>query len=103
MSVGCYRMLALTGVIFMCLFLLAFIGGGCSPNNIITESKAIKIAEKEFVERFGGKVLEQRPWIISETNNVYMIRGTLRTRLGGVATIEIRRDDGSVVRCTHGQ
>ena len=102
MSVSCCRWLALTAI-FMCLCLLAFVGLGCSSNNIITESKAVKMAEKEFVKRFGKKVLEQRPWIISETNNMYMIRGTLRTLLGGVATIEIRKSDGSVIRCTHGQ
>ena len=65
MSVNCHRQLA-ARAISMCLSLLtlAVFIGGCSSDNIITESDAIKIAEREFVKRFGKKVLEQRPWII---------------------------------------
>ena len=100
MNGNCLRLLS------RCLFLLLPLSG-CSPNEskreAITESKAIKIAEREFVKRYGKRVLKQRPWIISETNNMYMIRGTLRTLLGGVAMVEIRKSDGSVIRCTHGQ
>lgn len=63
----------------------------------------VKIAEIILVDIYGEKVLNEKPWIITEMPNAYKIMGTLRSAKGGVAEIIINKKNGCVEKCIHGK
>ena len=78
----------------------------------LDKDEAIKIAEIILVKVYGEEVLKQRPWIIKELEESYVLKGTfhrvvirtkdiIRTTVGGVAYIEIRKDNAQVVWYSH--
>ncbi|GEM_PF-4365842 len=83
----------------------------CSvPNNKFTSLKLskdaiLKLAEIYLLEIYGDKVLQQKPWIMTDNDDNYIVKGRLPPQftLGGVAEIEIRKSDGKVVRYSHGK
>jgi hypothetical protein len=70
---------------------------------------AIKIAEAVLVPIYGEKVInEEKPLKAVLKDGVWIVEGTLQCPegercLGGVAIIEISKDDGKVLRVSHGK
>ena len=65
----------------------------------LDKHNAIKIAEIILVKVYGEKVLKQRPWIVYNEDKSYLIKGTFHggpKRKGGVAYIEIRKDNAKI-------
>jgi hypothetical protein len=70
----------------------------------LDRESAIQIAEIVLTRVYGKDVLNERPWQVSEVQNIFKIEGTLPMGyVGGVAEIEIRRTNGAVVSIIHGQ
>ena len=70
----------------------------------LNEKIAIKLAEIILENKYGEKVLKQKPWIISENKDSYKIIGTFHGGLGakgGVAEIVISKSDARVLSITH--
>lgn len=72
-------------------------------------STAIKIAEAVLLPIYGEKVIdEEKPLKAVLKDGVWIVEGTLpclegKRCLGGVAIIEISKDDGRVLRVSHGK
>ena len=69
----------------------------------LDKGSAVKIAEALLCHIYGDKVLQQKPWIVKETKETFIIKGTLHSKLGGVAKIEISKKTGSVLNYIHGK
>ena len=78
----------------------------------IGKDDAVKIAEIILVKIYGKEVLKQRPWIVSEDDDSYIIKGTFHSNIkrtkdtlsfsvGGVAYIAIRKNNAQVIWYTH--
>ena len=67
--------------------------------------KLITIAEKELVKVYGKRVLEQRPWKITRSDEKSItLTGTFHGQgLGGVAEITLQKSNGKVLRMIHGK
>lgn len=71
----------------------------------LSKETAVKIAEVILASIYGEKVLEQRPWKVTETDTDFEIKGTFhsgKSRKGGVAEITISKTDARVIKYTHG-
>ena len=94
-------------LLLVLLVLICILGGVARKS--ITESECLEIAEKEFIKRYGVKVINQRPWRIETQNDSWIVKGSYRhdsghkKRFGGVAVIEIRKKTGQIIRCSHGK
>jgi hypothetical protein len=70
---------------------------------------AIKIAEAVLAPIYGEKVIsEEKPLKAVLRDGVWIVEGTLHCPegqrcLGGVAIIEISKDDGKILRVSHGK
>jgi hypothetical protein len=70
---------------------------------------AIKIAEAVLVSIYGENVInEEKPFKAILKDGVWVVEGTLHCPegqrcLGGVAIIEIAKDDGRILRVSHGK
>ena len=67
--------------------------------------KLITIAEKELVKVYGKRVLKQRPWKITRSDEKSItLTGTFHDPgKGGVAEITLQKSDGKVLRMIHGK
>ena len=67
--------------------------------------KLITIAEKELVKVYGKRVLKQRPWKITRSDEKSItLTGTFHVRgVGGVAKISLQKSDGKVLHMIHGK
>ena len=66
----------------------------------ISKSFVIKIADLYMPYLFGNGVISQKPWIIIEHSDSFVIKGTFHgnlSRRGGVAEIEISKKDGNKI------
>ncbi|MFA7235626.1 MAG: NTF2 fold immunity protein [Phycisphaeraceae bacterium] len=76
------------------------------PINInLDESSAAQIAEIIFVRAYGEQVLNEKPWQVTKTDHVYVIEGSPLPEgyQGGVASLQINRDNAEVIAISHGQ
>jgi NTF2 fold immunity protein len=69
------------------------------------ETTAIKIAVAVWEPVYGKeKIAEQAPYKAALKNGVWLVTGSLPARtLGGVAIAEINKEDGMVLRVSHGK
>jgi hypothetical protein len=69
------------------------------------ERTAIAIAEAVLVPIYGGEqIAHERPFRATLNGNVWEVRGHLPgDHLGGVAVVQISKDDGRILRVYHGQ
>ena len=73
------------------------------------EITAVKIAEAVLIPIYGEKVIQkERPFEAELKNGYWFVSGTLRCPaenecLGGTAEIEISKDDGRILRVSHGK
>ncbi len=77
-----------------------------SINLNLDKETATKIAESIFVYKFGEKIKKERPWIVTEDNGIFKIKGTFhypRGTKGGVVEIVIRKSDAKVLSLVRGK
>lgn len=67
----------------------------------LDEKSAVRIAEIILASVYGDEVLDQRPWNVSSTREVFEIQGMLKTTKGGVATIQLKKTNCQVVQIYH--
>ena len=74
---------------------------GFAPN----QETAIKIAEAVWIPIYGTEAINhEKPFVVSLKNGVWFVRGSLpKGYNGGVAEIEIAKDDGRIIRVIHGE
>ncbi|BBA33261.1 uncharacterized protein sS8_1301 [Methylocaldum marinum] len=66
---------------------------------------AIKIAIAVWEPIYGQEqISQQKPYKAALVNGIWIVEGSLQTNtLGGVAVAEIAKDDGRILRVSHGQ
>jgi len=72
----------------------------------LNKEVAIKLAEIILENKYGKKVLKQKPWRVSENKDSYKITGSFHGELGakgGVAEIVISKSDARVLSIIHGK
>jgi len=68
------------------------------------ETTAIKIAEAVWLPIYGDTIYTEKPFKTVLKNGVWIVEGSLpEGYVGGVAEIEIAKDDGKILRVSHGQ
>lgn len=69
------------------------------------EKTAIRIAVAVWEPIYGeGQVAKQKPYKAALTNGVWTVEGSLpELKVGGVAVAEIMKDDGRILRVSHGR
>ncbi|MHB1156029.1 MAG: NTF2 fold immunity protein [Phycisphaerales bacterium] len=70
----------------------------------LDESSAVRIAEIIFVRVYGEQVLKEKPWQVTKTDRAFKIEGSLPDgHHGGVASLQISRDNAEVMMVPHGK
>ena len=65
---------------------------------------AIKIAEAIWLPLYGESIYKQRPFIAElKDSTVWIVKGTMHTRKGGVPYIEIQKSDCKILKVKHGK
>jgi hypothetical protein len=73
---------------------------GYVPN----KETAVKIAEAIWLPIYGSKIYNYTPFIAELKNdNIWIVRGTLKTEKGGVPYIEIQKSDCKILKVIHGK
>ncbi len=74
------------------------------------EETAIKIAVAVWIPIYGKEIIEkEKPYIATLKNGVWYVTGSLPKAkaservVGGVAEAEINKDDGKIIRISHGK
>ena len=68
------------------------------------EETAKKIAEAVWLPIYGKGIEKEEPFVAVLNNGVWTVRGTLpKNYMGGVAEIQISKDDGKILRVIHGK
>ena len=71
---------------------------------IPTAEVAFQVAESIFINIYGKEnIEEQKPFSINLENDIWIIKGTLYSRKGGVAYMEIRKSNGEILKVHHGK
>ena len=86
--------------------LMANTNNSSSFNLSLNKEVAVKIAEAIFICKFGEKILNERPWIVSEDENTIEIKGTFHhppNTKGGVVELVIQKKDGAVTKLIRGK
>ena len=77
----------------------------------LSEEEAVKIIEIILVKIYGDQVLNQRPWIIRESDGIYVIKGSMPAgslqdsgiQRGGTAEIHINKSNAQILKVRHGR
>jgi hypothetical protein len=65
---------------------------------------AFQIAEIVFNNIYGREHIEkEKPFFINLENDIWIIEGTSYTRKGGVAYMEMRKNNGEILKVCHGK
>ena len=71
---------------------------------ISTAEIAFQVAESILNKIYGkGNIEEQKPFSINLENDIWIVKGTLYSRKGGVAYMEIRKNNGEILKVHHGR
>src|SRR5579862_9083217 len=75
-----------------------------SAQYVRDERIAVRIADSVLIQRYGRDQVEaEKPLRAALHDTIWTVTGTLPSgHLGGVASIDINRADGRVIRVTHG-
>ncbi len=69
-----------------------------------TKDVAIKIAVAVWEPIYGAdKIADEKPYRATLTEGVWTVEGSLHTTKGGVALAEISKEDGRIIRVSHGK
>jgi hypothetical protein len=78
------------------------IGNSERVDYVPNEETAVKIAEAILYSIYGENIYQQRPFIVTLDNEVWIVEGSLPEGMkGGVAYIEIRKKDCKILKTTH--
>ncbi len=73
---------------------------GFVPN----EETAIKIAEAIWLPVYGEEIINYRPYYAKLINGkVWIVKGRLKSGLGGVPYLEIQKSDCKILKINHGK
>lgn len=73
-------------------------------NFVPDKETAIKIAEAIWHPIYGDMLNDEKPFVARLKNpNVWIVEGTLKYQVGGVAYIEIQKKDCKILKVTHGK
>ena len=73
-------------------------------NRYATVQDVVNESERLLMEIYGKDIVEERPWHVMDTNDCYLISGSLPDdMLGGVAQLKVRKRDGFVWVYYHGE
>jgi len=76
------------------------LSGNLPEVNLNLDKKtAARIAEAVFVRLYGEEILNERPWLVSENDEIFFVKGTMRHSLGGVAKMVINKKNGAIIMC----
>lgn len=68
------------------------------------EETAKKIAEAIWLPIYGENIYQQKPFIATLDNGIWVVEGSLPEGMkGGVAYIEIQKKDCKILKVTHGK
>lgn len=68
------------------------------------EETAKKIAEAIWLPIYGDKIYNQKPYIVSSLDSIWVVEGSLPDGMkGGGAYIEIQKSDCKILKVTHGK
>ena len=72
---------------------------------VLDAATAVKIAETVLIPIYGKeKIAEEQPLLAKLKDDVWYVAGSLKPGwIGGVAEIEISKDDGKILRVSHGK
>lgn len=79
------------------------------PNNLVPNKEtAIKIAEAIWLPLYGKKIYNEKPFTAELTSSgIWIVKGTLKNldlgAKGGVAYIEIQKNDCKILKIYHGK
>ena len=99
-------------ILLLCWLLLSSVANASDakhsfkPNDgyVPNAETAIKIAEAVWLPIYGSAINDKRPFIAKLKDGVWVVEGTLpKNMLGGVPVIAISKNDGRVLRVSHGQ
>jgi hypothetical protein len=103
-----------TAVSYVGLFLGAALGQGYTPSNgfVPDGSTAVRTAEAVLIPVYGEtKIESERPFIATLKKGVWTVEGTLRCSdgkggftedcVGGVATLQLSKQDGRIISMVH--
>lgn len=76
-----------------------------TKNYVPDKETAIRIAEAIWVPIYGEKIYNQKPYIVTLVDSsIWVVTGTLpENKRGGVAYIEIQKNDCKILKVTHGK
>lgn len=76
-----------------------------SDGYVPDSATAVKISEVIFVRIYGDKVLESKPFSAKlKEGNIWIVEGTLAKNIdGGVPYAEIQKNDGKILKISHGK
>lgn len=107
------RFKVMIGMLIIVLLIPTF-GGSQTRRSVIPKNgfvpdkeTAVKIAEAVWIPIYGVEEINQeRPFVAELKNGIWIVSGTLHSEpgsiaKGGVATIEISKADGRVLRVSH--
>lgn len=72
----------------------------------LNKEVALKIVETILIYKFGENILRERPWLVSETEQAFEIKGTFNYppgTKGGVVEIAIQKSDGAIIKLIRGK
>jgi len=78
----------------------------CKPETgyVPDEATAIKIAEAVWYPIYGKEINNEKPFKAMLKDGTWIVTGSLpEGRLGGVAIAEISKNDGRILRVSHGK
>jgi hypothetical protein len=100
-------------VLATCLSLMLTVGVASASNVsdipkdgfVPNQETAVRVAEAILVPIYGKNAVErEKPFTAQLSGNVWTVTGTLpKEALGGVATVEIAKDTGCILRVAHGK
>lgn len=75
-----------------------------SKDYVPDQETAEKIAEAIWFPIYGDRIYNQKPYIISSIDSIWIVKGSLPSgKKGGTAYIEIRKRDCKILKVTHGK
>lgn len=91
-------------VLFLVLLLLYLPNTSIgNPNLIKTKAKAIRLAKIVWIPIYGRRLInKEAPFKATLVNDsIWQVVGTLHSKKGGTAYIELQKSDGKVLKVTH--
>jgi hypothetical protein len=101
------KLLGISALIIICLF-------SCNKSKerqwkkedgyLSTEESAKQMAKIVWFNVYGSDIKKYEPFKARLNGRVWIVEGTLdKDKVGGVPYIEIQKDDGKILRVTHGK